>query len=331
LLCLSFPACFVFGALLLVMLRPVWQEKRAGSWLAYATLAAVVLGSFALLLAGPVRAQHSEDLNSCWTHCFAPRDRPWTVPLWSLARTVDLCKYCCKPVGQPLALLAVVGIAVLWRRGRKDLVWLLTAPLVVGWAAALLHRYPYGGYRVMVYVAPALVLLMAAGIPPTLAWLRSRSRLAVAGAVVFLLLSPGFAAMRVVRPWERADTGGAAAFVFAHRLPQDPVLGNQWSTEYYFRNLDPAYLDGPGNHAGLAGMTTQDRLWIVWSEEVDDPVRHEHACALVPPGWAVLEEREFTWVTVLLISRNASKEAASPLSRAARPGVPPPAPGRRSS
>jgi hypothetical protein len=313
LLCLSFPACFVHGALLLVLLPQVWQEERAGTWLAYAVLAAAVLGTFVLLLAGPVRAQHSENLNSCWTHCFAPWDHPWMVPLWTFARTLDLGKYCCKPFGQALIPLAVVGCVVLWRRGRKDLVWLLATPLAAGWVAALMHRYPYGGYRVMVYVAPALVLLMAAGIPPTLAWLRSRSRsrprarsrLAVAAAVAFLLIGPGLAALRVVQPWERPDTGGAAAFVCAHRQPGDPVLGNQWATEYYFRNLGPSYLTESGNLTHL----TRDRLWIVWSEEADAPARHQHACGLVLPGWVIFEERQFTGVTVLLISRRPQTDA----------------------
>src|SRR5205823_3686429 len=98
---------------------------------------------------------------------------------------------------------------------------LLALPLPLALAASCLHGYPYGGSRVMVFTSPALVLLIAEGIVPTLGWLRgpasvrakpegsfvglflcpALSRLAILLLVVVLLVTGGRAFQRVVFPW----------------------------------------------------------------------------------------------------------------------------------
>jgi len=50
---------------------------------------------------------------------------------------------------------------------------------------------PYGGTRVMVYAAPALILLIAAGAAPALSWLATRTRVGVLLLVGLLLLPLG--------------------------------------------------------------------------------------------------------------------------------------------
>ena len=40
---------------------------------------------------------------SCWTSFFPDWSRPWTVPGWTLFSTLDVLRYCCKPLGQILA------------------------------------------------------------------------------------------------------------------------------------------------------------------------------------------------------------------------------------
>ncbi len=54
---------------------------------------------------------------------------------------------------------------------------LLLAPAGLALTAALIGAYPYCGSRIIVYLTPALVLLLAAGLWPVLTWLRERSRL----------------------------------------------------------------------------------------------------------------------------------------------------------
>ena len=293
---LSYPACFLYGGVLAALAPAVWRDRKAPALAAYGLLAAAVGGSFLALLLGPVRAQHDPTIAACWADAFPDWGRPWTLPGWTLFSTLDVFRYCCKPLGALLAPLAVLGGVVLWRRGRPGLVVLLAAPVLLALAASFAHRYPYGGARVLVYAAPALALLIAAGTPPAWDWLRRRHRFAPA-ALALLFLPPLYAAgLRVVRPWERADTAGACAYVENRRQPTDPVAGNDWTHQYYLRRLGAAFHAAPMADAA-------DRCWVVYSAEQPAEERLKGALGMGPAGWVAVERRDFAFTTVLLLER----------------------------
>ncbi len=245
---------------------------------------------------GPIRAQHDPTIASCWEGAFPDWGRPWTVPTWTLFSTLDVFRYCCKPLGMLLAPLAALGAVVQWRNSRRGLLVMLVVPVLLALAASFAHRYPYGGARVLVYAAPALVLLVGAGTPAAWDWLRRRHRLAPAG-LALLFLPPLYAAGHaVVFPWARADTASACAYVASHREPADAVAGNDWTHRYYFRRLGPAF------HAdGVAD--TGDRCWVVYTAEQPAPERLAGAVGRGPAGWVTVEKREFDFTTVLLLQR----------------------------
>ena len=213
---LCFPGCFLFGGVLIVLLWDVWSERKAGAWLGYAVLVLVVFGAFTILALGPVRAQRCDDMAACWEHQFPRWDQPWSVPGWMLFSTLDIFRYCFKPFGHVLAVFAVVGGVLWWRSRQRALLVLLTLPLGLALVAAFVHAYPYGGARVEVYAAPALALLIAAGIPPMLAWVQARAAtwrppalgLARLVAVVFFLIPLAIALYRAAVPWARLCGGG---------------------------------------------------------------------------------------------------------------------------
>ncbi len=278
LILLSYPAIFLYGGVLAALAPAVWRAKSASAWSAYGLLAMTAAGAFLALLLGPIRAQHDPVLATCWTNDFAPWDRPWFVPVWTVLSTLEVGRYCCKPLGQTLVPLAGLGAVVLWRRGARGPAVLLAVPVLLALAAAFLHRYPYGGDRVMVFAAPAVVLLIGAATPPAWDWLRRRHRLAPA-ALALLFLPPVYAAGKaVVFPWATADIAGAAAYVNAHRRADDVVVGNEWTDLYYFRRLGAAYR--PNGVADAAG-----RCWVVFSMGMPAPKdRAAQASRMGPPG-----------------------------------------------
>jgi hypothetical protein len=152
---------------------------------------------------------------------------------------------------------------------------------------------------VLVYAAPAVVLLTGAGVPWVVDRLRERWRWAP-GALVALLLAPAaLCVYRVVKPWERADCSGASVYVLAHRRPADAVVANHWEYLYYFRHLGPALTE----FADLF-RRPPPRVWLVLSgatpRERSDVARH------LPPGdWRTVEQREFNRTTVFLLRRSA--------------------------
>jgi hypothetical protein len=154
---------------------------------------------------------------------------------------------------------------------------LLVTPLALTYFAALIHRYPFNGSRVMVFAVPALVLLAGAAVP----WLLGRApRAAAAGLVGVVLMAAGNAAYHIAVPWDQPDVPGAVRHLLAQRRPGEPVVVNDWTHLYYLRALDPAPLVEPPT-APLAG-----RCWVVVSTYGET---HEWrlalARALAPAGW----------------------------------------------
>lgn len=299
LLWVSYPACFLYGGVGVALLPAVWRDRRPRTVAAYALLAAAVGVAFLLLTLGPVRAQEQDpELVDCWTHTYPQWDRPWTVPLWSLLATLEVGRYNCKPLGQGVMLLAVVGGYLLWRDGRRDEVVLLALPLGLALLAAGLHRYPVGGYRLTLFLAPAMLVLAARPVPPALSWLTARGRLLAAPLAAFLLLPVGVAFQRAAQPWPVADTRAAAAFVAAHYQPGDPIAGNDWTHLYYFRRLGGAYRS-VRNPPAVPG----NRLWVVWNQPAPPETRFHSATALAPPGWRVAERFDADQTTTVLFTR----------------------------
>jgi hypothetical protein len=219
------------------------------------------------------------------------------VPAWTVMATLEVYRYCFPPLGQTLYLFALVGAVVLWRQGRRDLVAFLVVPVVLALIAAFLHRYPYGGARVMVYAAPALIVLIGAGLAPVMGWMRQRGRIPAAVCLSLFLL-PGVQAIhRVINPWERAETGQASSFVLNQCEPSDLILGNNWTHVYYFHDRGPRF----HHFEGFATDAREARrAWILYTSQTENEQRVREAMSAVPSGWKVLEHREFRFTTVLL-------------------------------
>jgi hypothetical protein len=298
---LAYPGCFLYGGLLIALLPHLWRQWRWENVLAYFLLAVAVFGAFALLIVGPAHAQRCPEMVQCWETSFPPWERPWSVPAWTLLSTLEVFRYCCDPTGQILTVAAGIGAWGWWRRGQRDGLALLSVPFGLPLLASFVRAYPYGGARVLAYVSPALVLLIAEGIDLIFARLASptpRALALVRLGVLLLLLAPlGRAVQRVLVPWPRADCAAAAAYVLANRHPQEAVAGNHWEYVYYFRRLGPSFilLDG-------TSRVLPQRLWLVATS--GDPVDRQRLAQELPPGdWHTLEQQEFVRTSVFHLTR----------------------------
>jgi len=310
---LVYPGLFLCTGLLLALLLPVWRERKPHVWSAFGLFAIAVAVSSTLLVLGPATAQRDQHMDVYWTAFFPDWQRPWSVPLWVLRNTVRIFDYCFEPIGSGLAVVAIVGAINFWRRKQHTLVIALTGPIFLNLVAACLQKYPYGGSRVMIYALPAAALLVAEGVTPTWNWLRAQHRL-VAGvgtvALLILLLQPLSRSLyHAVRPWPRAASDKAAAFVLARLQPGDGVIGNYWVDLYYFRRLGAAFRPvGSAFRAEIrpylppAPRDTPRRLWIVMTGD-SAPERAWIPGALPPGQWRVLERQSFRSVDVTLVSR----------------------------
>jgi hypothetical protein len=182
---LSNPAVFVAAGLSVALLPVVLAARKRSLIIAFAVYNLTLIGTFAVLYFAFTSA-HSAALRSgyrwgYWRDAFPPWDQPWKLPLWLIeTHTGNMLAY---PVGDrngasaaTLALL-LVGIAVLWRQGRRTPLWLLLAPFAMGLSAAALGQYPYGqAARVTLYQAPSICILTGLGIAALIRRFRGAAR-----------------------------------------------------------------------------------------------------------------------------------------------------------
>jgi hypothetical protein len=294
---LAYPGCSLLGGLMLALLPALWRQwARPGAWLACAALALSTGAPFLLLYLGPARVQRNPVLDSCWVSAFPPWGCPWwAVPVWVVKSTLDVFLYCCAPAGNVLAPVLAAGAVVLWRGGERAALLVLLAPAGLALAAAFVGGYPYSGTRLQVYLAPAVVLLIGAGLPPALGWLRARSRPAAAALALLALAAVGTVGYNTAFPYGRADTAAASRYVLARLRPGDAVQGTTPEDSYYFRQLREEFIPQGGQLAVPAA-----RLWLVVTAATG-PGREKKMSRLVPPGWECLGRREFYRTTVVLL------------------------------
>lgn len=199
---------------------------------AVASLSAMV--TFAGLYFGPIRNQRVEGLLNEWGPKFPDFQSPASLPWWLIETTTTVFQFCYNPIGFYLAVVAPFGIVSAWRSGRRDLVVLLTAPFALAVVAAALKAYPYGFNRLMFFIAPCALLLGGLGMDAIFRYLPSK-RLHIATGALLLAIGSLLPALHVVKPWDRPDSSGMAAYIRAHRLEGDRVAADEQTYAYFFR------------------------------------------------------------------------------------------------
>jgi 4-amino-4-deoxy-L-arabinose transferase-like glycosyltransferase len=201
-LALSHPAIFVASGIVLGLAPAVVKAHRRGVSIAYAAFVLNTGIAFVALYLIFTRAQATANLTAMqtqWFAAFPPLSNPLALLKWlASAHTGSMFAYPCGGERGASSLtfsLFVVGVGVLWYRGKRTIVLTCLAPFAMALAAAALRRYPYGGpvahgspARVMQYLAPGICLLAGLGAASVLALFRNpqRRRRIVQAILIFL-------------------------------------------------------------------------------------------------------------------------------------------------
>jgi hypothetical protein len=275
---LSYTACFVCGGLFIGLLPALLRSRFLRDWSVAIAVVAAVGTSFFLLANGPVTAQRDGTLESYWSGDFADWQRPWTIPVWMLQATFDVLWHCLAPQGWLLAGLFVAGAIHYWRTRQRCLLAVLIAPLGLVMFAAMLGKYPYGGSRLIVFITPAICLLVAAGVPWASDWCRRRWPWAVVAVWLVLCIPILHTVRRAIVPWSRYDIDVASQYVLENWRTDDGVGFDNWESQYLFRHQKSAWYDPDGTHA-----RPFKRLW--YTTLGANPSL---------PGWKLVEIQVFT-------------------------------------
>lgn len=256
---LSFPSLFVLGAASLALLMRA--IGRGGGWAAWAAFNGVLLIS-AGLLAIALRGADPTVQQNYFMHCFPDLTSAAGALRWGAAQLVQVGHYGTTGMGVPLLLLAVPGIAALWR-GALPMAVVLVAPIALAMAAAALHRYPFCD-RLLFFAVPCVWLAATAGIGVVAECLGPRQAWATAALLAVLLL-PGSA--RMVRalgaPQPRTAFRDAFDHVRARWQPGDALwIGSPEVFELYTGTR--AGVLSPGTPPDLVeDAARRGRLWVI--------------------------------------------------------------------
>lgn len=199
--------------------------------------------------------------------------------------------------------LVAAGLIILVRRGPRRLLFYWGAPLLVAFGASALHRFPfmghYNGSRLLLFSAPWLYLIAAAGTADVLTRLGRRSRpwrrLAPALAVLILAsLQPLALIQENLRAQaNRQELKPLAAYLKSHVLPGDRVY-------VYFHAIYPFKYYYQGNPAGViwgkscvetnlepaaSEAESPQRLWLVAAHFGDLDSLQKFTSRLLGPHW----------------------------------------------
>ena len=137
-----------------------------------------------------------------------------------------LVKMFSNPFGLPLpavaALVFLLGGVALFLKN-KPLFLMLVAPIALTMLASGVHKYPFGR-RLLLFLLPAALLVLGAGLDFILEKKRPYSILAAGAIAALLLIQPaGGATNNMLRPHSRQDIRPILAYVRDHRQPGDMV------------------------------------------------------------------------------------------------------------
>ncbi len=225
----------------------------------------------------------------------------------------------------PGAVLVGLGLLTSWRTGRRRLVWYFFGPLLVALLAAFVHRYPFmgraGGVRLMMFAAPLVYLVTAAGLGWLGQWIWQVARGPETGAVestaargrparqcllplsllgVFLLLvvfwlQPLFLWQENLWPtMNREEIVPLVRYLEEHRRPGDAVYLYYFSIDpftFYYRGPWQDIIWGQSCHdCGLPvparRLLTYQRLWLIFSHIETQAETEQFITRLLGPGWS---------------------------------------------
>lgn len=290
----SHPAAFVLGAIGLVFGARFLAQQDWARVVQVATLSGAWLASFlAILFITPAGDADLLDhmQSAIWNAYFMPLP---PRPGWLLNAFFDMLRH---PAGFALngiaAFLLIMGVHALWRNNR---IWLalLVLPLLLALAASALRMYPFTG-RLLLFAAPALLLLIATGVESLRKSLWRTHRAAWVTLILLLFLHPTLGAVRTAfapTPYEREDMKTVLQYIQQQRRVGDHLYV-YYGAEEAFRFYAPRYdLTGHPVRFGklprsvadylddaLAPSGT-DRVWVVFSHVADRIGVNERALLL---------------------------------------------------
>ena len=208
----SYPTVFVAGGVSIALAGTVWQSRDRRVGIPFVVYNVFIAGTFLALLRLVTAGQYAatqDFMLDYWAEGFPPW-APWKLVPWLASlHAGEMMAY---PVGDDhfgstLSLVCfVAGFVVLVRRNERTILALVLALLALAFAAAALHRYPYGGARLSQYYAPLACLMIGLGGASLIGLasrIESRRRILGISVAVLFVIGAAMLARDMSHPYKR--------------------------------------------------------------------------------------------------------------------------------
>jgi hypothetical protein len=200
-----------------------WHGGRRGR-LSWAAGNAFVLASLAGLYFLSIRYEHDRYLYEFWADGFPPLHHALHLPGWFAGRFEELSKQPFPSLWVLMAAVEILGAGWLLLRDR-ELLWACVGPVLLTFAAAFVHQYPFSPSRLTLFMMPGMLIVCAAAGQSLREWLPpSRRRMWVVLPAILLVYGVSAAIIRATHPLFRSHIRPAVDYVRAHRQPGDALI-----------------------------------------------------------------------------------------------------------
>ncbi len=208
----SYPAVFVAGAIVVVLIPTVVRGKSGEMWAGYGIMVGMLLAAVAvsyLFLVVPQQRATATMMNSYWEKGFLPLSFLAAVKWLMVEHVGNLMAY---PVGGKngaSALTLVFFLAGAWtmyQSKQRRMLGLLMLPFLLTLIASAMRKYPYGdSARITQHLAPMICLLSGLGVAGIIEMLSSTHRKWATLAVVscYGVIGAAGAVIDVMSPYKR--------------------------------------------------------------------------------------------------------------------------------
>jgi len=287
----SFSTIFVLAGTALGMIFFAWtrKQKKMTGWLTLTAFiwAASFVAYYFLLLKKMIPGQAAEQYWETYFMPFPPLSLEQIK--WYTTTFFRIFEY---PGGLKLtglaALCFICGCYSLFQKQKEKLSFLIL-PIFVTLFASTFHKYPFGG-RLILFLAPVLILGIAQGIVYIQEKLGSTNRVIYVLIIVFLFLQPGLSAGQyLMKPRTVQEIRPVVEYLAQHKQNDDLVYvyyGAEKGFAYYAPrfHLNPqAAIPGiksrqewDNYRTDINKLTGHNRVWLLFSHvHSDDGVNEE--------------------------------------------------------
>lgn len=274
---------FIIPGLSLVLLYYVAVVRKGKGWLPWLVSNAIIGSIFFLLLSLTIAGEIPDKWG--WVGFLPDITSLTNFLLWLVKSHVEILGYIFDleilgTVRWPNSWLALVFIAIglsdLMRKNYKRFLIYLLAPFPLMFIASWLHRYPYGGARIMLFTSPMLFIAFGQGLFRSMGVLyEKRYFLAVLVVVILVSFPPVCAIHRGLMPF-RPGTEIVVGYLEENLKPGDQIYvyhrGIPGFKRYYQGSYENVVLGkmhhhDPDEYIDEIDEIIQDnpRLWLFFS------------------------------------------------------------------